>query len=121
MNILLHLFFCILHGGADRVQKRRVARVLQNTHRDAADRCHQDSDQTTNRQTLEVYPASDHNIVAGALQICNISILGRTNAWRLLVFVKAMRWFQGTFVVQKPVRRLSPSDSGRAAITPRDF
>ncbi len=36
MNILLHLFFRILHGGADPVQKRHVARVWQNTHRDAA-------------------------------------------------------------------------------------
>ncbi len=94
MNILLHLFFCILHGGADRVQKGPVARVLQNTHRDAANRCHQKSDQATNRQTVGVYPASDHNAVAGALQICNISILGRTDAWRLLVFVKPMRGFK---------------------------
>ena len=72
--------------------------VLQSTHRYTASGYHQESDQPTTRQTVRVYPASDHNIIAGALQICNILISCRTYRWQLLVFVKSMRWFQGTFV-----------------------
>jgi hypothetical protein len=83
--------------------------VLQNAHRYTASGYHQESDQLTKRQTVGVYPISHHNTVAAELQICNILILGRTNAWRLLVFVKPIRWFQGTFVAQKPVGGLSPN------------
>jgi hypothetical protein len=79
-----------------------------------------ESDQPTNRQTVGVYPASDHNAVAGALQICNISILCRANVWPLLVFVKQTRRFRGTFVAQEPIRRLFRTDDGVAAIAPRN-
>jgi hypothetical protein len=97
-----------------------MAMVLQNAHRYTGSGYHQESVQPTKRQTVEVYSVSDHSAIAGALQICNISISCCTNGWRLLVLVKPMRWFQRIFVSREPARLLSPTDSGVTAITPRD-
>ncbi len=94
--------------------------VLQNVYRYTASGYHQESDQPTNRQTMGVYPISHHNIVAAALQICNILISCRSYGWKLLVLVKPMRWFQGTFVAQEPACLFPPTDSRVTAITPRD-
>ena len=94
--------------------------VLQNAHRYTASGYHQESVQPTKRQTVGFYSVSDHSAIAGALQICNILISCRTYGWRLLVFVKPMRWFQRIFVAQEPARLLSPTDSGVTALMPRD-